>query len=286
MPSANMSEFARSAFDSPTVFLVAVVGPLSSIVLGFLFLGLSYVLEPVSVHLMVMTGWLFLVNVALGVFNMIPGFPLDGGRVFRAAVWAVSGNYAVATRVATIAGQGVAIAFVAGGGLLFLLRDEFLQGIWLGFIGWFLWQAAGASYRQFRQRQRLQGLVASDLMTTDCPEVSPESSLRDLAEAGALGRGQRCLMVVSGGRVEGLLHTVAVRQVGRRSWRTTSVRRLMTPLEKMQGVAPDDDSFKVLEVLDEEDVSLVPVMDEGELVGVIVRERLAQMMRSRTRPRA
>lgn len=278
----GVAQISREATKPSTEFLMAVVGPLSSILLGLLFLGLAYALEPFSVHLSVITRWLFLVNVALGVFNMIPGFPMDGGRVFRAAVWAISGNYARATRIATLGGQGVAVAFVATG-LFIFLRGNPLQGMWLTFIALFLWQAASGSFRQFRQGQRLQGYVARDLMSTDCPEVFPGASLRELVERDILNGGWRCFIVAEGGRVQGLIDLQAVKRVAKRAWETTPVAKVMTPLHRITAVAPGDEAYRVLEVLNEGNLGLVPVMDGGEVVGVIGRDRLLQFMGARSR---
>ena len=261
---------------------MAVVGPVSSILLGLLFLGLNLAVEPFSVHLAAMTEWLFLVNVALGLFNMIPGFPLDGGRVFRAVVWAISGNYSIATRLATICGQVVAVAFVAIGAFIFM-GEEYLQGIWLAFIGWFLWQAASASFRHFRQRQRLEGYVSRDLMSTDCPEVSPDVLLREVVQAGLLRDGRQCLVVAEDGRVEGLVNHQAIKWGRRGSRETVRVSQVMTPIERVKAVGPEDDAHSVLEAMDEGESGLVLVADGGEVIGVVLRDSLVRLMGSRSR---
>jgi Zn-dependent protease/predicted transcriptional regulator len=263
--------------------LIALAGPLCSIVLGLLFLALRFVVEPLSVHLSVMMALLFSMNIALGLFNLIPGFPLDGGRVFRAIVWAITGNYARATRIATIGGQVTATGFVAAGvGIIFLGHNP-VQGTWMGLIGLFLWRAASSDYSQFRQRQRLQGLVARDMMSTDCKEVSPDASIRDLVDGGVLRRGLPCFVVVEGGRATGLLHPTTIRSIGRRYQEATLVRQLMVPLDRIKGIAPGEGSNTVMEILNEEDVGLVPVLDGEEVIGVIVRENLPRLARLRSR---
>ena len=273
----GVSQISREATSPATEFLMAVVGPLSSILLGLLLLGLHYLVEPLSVHLAVMTQLLFGANVLLGVFNMIPGFPLDGGRVFRAGIWAVSGSYSTATRIATITGQMVALGFVALGGF-FILGEEYLRGGWLAFIGWFLWNAATVSLRQFRQHQRLEGYVSRDLMSIDCPEVSPEASLRELREGRVSRDGWDCLVIGEDGRVQGLINHQAMKRVGKRAWDTTRAIQVMTPLEEMETVGPEEDAHRALDVLNEGNAGLVPVVDGGEVIGVVFRDNLTQLM--------
>ena len=122
-----------------------LAGSLCSVLLGLLFLGLGFGVESFSIHLAVTMSWLFLMNVMLGTFNLIPGFPLDGGRVFSALAWTVFGNYTRATRVAILGGQVTALAFAAIGVGFFLVERNLVQGRWMGLIGWFLWQAPSGS---------------------------------------------------------------------------------------------------------------------------------------------
>ena len=279
----GVAQISREATKPGMELLIALAGPLSSIVLGLLFLGLRFAVEPISVHLAVMMRLLFAMNIALGIFNLIPGFPLDGGRVFRASLWAMTGNYARATRIATIGGQVAAVGFAAVGmGIVFLANNP-VQGVWLGFIGWFLWQAASASFRQFRQCQGLQGFVARDMMSTDCIEVSPETSIRDLMDGGVLRKGLPCFVVKQDGRVTGLLHSAAVKRIARRSRGTTRVMQVMVHLDRITGIAPEEDSDRVLEVLDGEDLGLVPVVEGEDVIGVIVLDHLLRLTRTRSR---
>ncbi|MDA0988345.1 MAG: site-2 protease family protein [Chloroflexi bacterium] len=278
----GVAHISREAASPRIELLIALAGPLCSILLGLLFYGLSFVVEPLSIHLAVMMSWLFVMNIVLGVFNLIPGFPLDGGRVFRAVVWAISGNYARATRIATYGGQVTALVFAAIGVGIFLLDHNPVQGIWLGFIGWFLWQAALTSFRQFRQRQGLQGMVARDLMSTDYAEISPEMSANDLIDGGVLRRSQTCFVVAEDGRISGFLNLAAVKKVAKRSRETTRVRQVMVPLDMVAWIAPEDDSNRVMEALDDEELGVVPVMDGEAVVGVVMRQHLLRLMISRS----
>ncbi len=255
-------------------FAMAIVGPASSIVMGLGFLALGNIIEPASIHLSVISRWLFVMNIALGLFNLIPGFPLDGGRVFRAGVWAITGNHALATRIATIGGMVTATMFVVAGAAFLLMWEVYLLGVWLAFTGWFLWLAAAMASRRARQLQRLRGYVARDLMSVDCPEVSPETALRDVGRRKAVAQGGRCYIVRHESRVEGLLGPRSARMLARKSWDTASVGQAMSPLTLVPAVAPDDDSYRVLDLMDEGDTGMVTVVERGELLGVIVQDSL------------
>ena len=270
----GVAHISRENTRPSAEFTMAIVGPACSIVLGLGFLALSYIVEPASVHLTVMCRWLFVMNIALGLFNLIPGYPLDGGRVFRAAVWAVTGNHSLATRIATIGGRVTAAVFVAAGAAVLFSWDAYLLGLWLALTGWFLWLAASMSARRARQLQVLQGYLARDLMVADCPELSPETALRDVGRRKAVEKGGRCYIVRREQSVEGLLGPRSARRLGRGSWDTASVGQAMVPLAMMPAVAPDDDSFRVLDLLDEGDTGMVTVVERGELLGVIVQDSL------------
>ena len=270
----GVAHISRENTRPSAEFAMAIAGPASSIVLGLGFLALSYIVEPASVHLSVISRWLFVMNIALGVFNLIPGYPLDGGRVFRAAVWAVTGNQSLATRVATIGGRVTAAAFIAGGAFILLRWNAYLPGMWLALTGWFLWLAASMSARRTRQLQSLRGFLARDLMTADCPEVSPETALRDVGRRKAVAKGGMCYVVRREQSVEGLLGPRSARRLSRGSWETASVGQAMAPLTLVPAVSPDDDSFRVLDLLDEGETGMVTVVESGELLGVIVQDSL------------
>ena len=265
------AHIAREAPRPGMELLIALAGPVCSVLLALLFLGAGFLVERFSVHIAVMMSWLFLMNMALGIFNLIPGFPLDGGRVLRAAIWAVSGNYATATRVATMGGYATAVLLMGLGAFVFIVSRSALQGMWLALVGWFLFQAAFMSYRQHRQRARLEGVTARELMRTHAPEVPPDASLQDLIDSGAL-RDRRGLVVVEDGRAVGLVAAASMARVSRRARVAAQVRHVMLPLERVATVAPYDTGDRVLEALEESETGVLAVMESGELVGVITAE--------------
>ena len=266
------AHISREAPRPGVEMLIALAGPVCSVLLALLFLGAGFLVERFSVHVAVMMSWLFLMNMALGIFNLVPGFPLDGGRVLRAVIWAVSGNYAVATRVATMGGYATALLLIGLGAYLFIVERSAVQGMWLVLVGWFLWQAAFSSYRQHRQRMRLESFTARELMSMASAEVSPDASLQDLIDAGALRKGRGGLVVVEDGRVVGLVGEASVRSVSRRARAAARVRNVMTPLEGVPAVAPDGGGDRVLEALEDSDTGMLAVMESGELLGVITAE--------------
>lgn len=278
----GVAQISREATKPGIELLIALAGPLCSMMLGLLFLALSIAVETLNVHLEVIMGWLFIMNIALGVFNLIPGFPLDGGRVFRAAVWAISGNYARATRIATVGGQVTAVAFVAVGVSIMFLGHNPVQGLWLGFVGWFLLQATSSSFKQFRQHQALHNFVARDMISTNCMEVSPDVSIRDLMEGGALRKNMPCLVITADGRLTGLLYPTDMKRIPKGSREATKAEQVMVSLDMMKGIAPEEGSNLVLEALDRDDLGMVPVVDGKEMIGVIVRDHLPWLIRTRT----
>ena len=265
------AHISREAPRPGMELLIALAGPVCSVLLALLFLGAGFLVERFSVHVAVMMSWLFLMNMALGIFNLIPGFPLDGGRVLRAAIWAVSGNYATATRVATMGGYATAVLLMGLGAFVFIVSRSALQGVWLALVGWFLFQAAFMSYRQHRQRARLEGVTAGELMRTHVPEVPPDASLQELIDSGAL-RDRRGLLVVEDGRAVGLIAAASMARVSRRARAAARVRHVMLPLERVAAVTPDDTGDRVLEELEDSETGVLAVMASGELLGVITAE--------------
>jgi hypothetical protein len=148
--------------------------------------------------------WLGYINLLLAAFNMIPGFPLDGGRVLRAVIWWINGDERRSTLIAARIGQVVAAAFI-GWGVFRFFSGAGLGGLWIAFIGWFLMQAAGASYMQVQASAALRDLKARDMMTRDCETVPAETNLQEFVKDNLLRTGRRCFIVVEGGRMKGMI---------------------------------------------------------------------------------
>ncbi|MBI4234213.1 MAG: site-2 protease family protein [Chloroflexi bacterium] len=276
----GVSHISREANRPGLEFVIAVVGPLSSLVLGLLFWGIAMAGRTTSEHLWAAGLTLAQANFILGIFNLVPGFPLDGGRVLRALLWGATRNYDRATQVASITGRIVAVLFILAG-VFIALQVNLISGIWLVVIGWFLESAAASSYRQFRLREGLRGYTARDLMTTERPTVPPSLSIRQLVEERILPTGRRCFVVGEGEATYGLVTVHSAREVPRHRWDLVPVREVMIPLEGLKAVTPQEDAFRVLELMDEANVNQVPVVQDRRIIGLITRENVLHFLRTR-----
>lgn len=261
-------------------FLIAGVGPLAS----FAFAGLFYGLEAGAAALGLgaaytsVTGYLGLVNVALAVFNLLPGFPLDGGRLFRATVWKVTGDFSRATRAATTGGRWLGYGIVALGVFGIVFGGSLVGGLWFVFIGWFLSNAAGASYRQMMLRQVMKDVTAEDAMTRDPETVPPDLTLEALVHEHFLHRPFNAFPVTDDGVAVGLVTLSQVKSVSRDEWPTRRVADVMTPMEDTLVVAPDAPMTEVLERMSENETRRVLVAREWELVGIISAHDITNWM--------
>jgi Zn-dependent protease/CBS domain-containing protein len=271
---------------------MAAIGPVTSLALGILFLGLAaLVAGPLDIDpenprealaalspLATLLLWLGPINILLAVFNLVPGFPLDGGRVLRALLWGATGSLRLATRWASRGGQAFAWLLI-GTGLLMLFGYRILLlgggpfgGLWLMFIGWFLNNAALVSYRQLLVKQTLEDVPVRRIMQTQLARIDPDVPVLRLAEENMMTSGQRVLPVERGGRFLGLVSLSDLQKSERRAWDRMTAAEIMTPLERMSCVSPDTDAGEALEALARRNVNQLPVLESGRLVGLLRRE--------------
>jgi CBS domain-containing protein len=217
--------------------------------------------------------WLGWINVSLAGFNLIPGFPLDGGRVLRSILWGRSGDLRHATRTASNIGRAVGYLFIFGGIWLIFLGNWF-NGLWFAFIGWFLENAAVGSYRQLALRDMLQGHKVNEVMTRECLTVNPGLTIEQLVNEHILASGRRCFPVAAAGHALGLVTLHNVKAVPRDQWQTKTVKEAMTPFESLKWVKPDQDLATVLGMLTEDDINQVPVVEDKKIVGMVARDNL------------
>ena len=272
----GVAHIGKEASRPTTELTMASAGPLCSLLLAGLFYGISVLTSDLNEYLSALTGWLYLINVILAIFNMIPGFPLDGGRVLRSIVWLTTGNYMRATRIATMAGYGVSYLFILGGFITFVLVS-WLNGLWFIFLGFFLYSAARATYRQTTLRDSLKGLTAEDVLTRDFPRIPRHLTIRELVNGPMITTSSQCLLVTDGERVAGLLTMQQVKEVHRDYWDLTTAGQAMTPVEKLKTVQPSDEALSILERMDGENLDLVAVVSERRLMGVILRDNLTSL---------
>lgn len=241
--------------------------------------GLGF-LVPAGSPLAAMGGWLGIINLSLAVFNMIPGFPLDGGRVLRAAVWGFTGNYQRATQWATVLGQIVAFGFI-GLGIGLAVMGSLWDGLWIGFIGWFLLNAASAGQQQASLQNTLQGLTAQEVMMTDCPRLPRDLTLKQLVYDYVLHTEQHCFAVVENNCLLGSISLNEIKAVPQARWGEVTVGEIMVPFEQMLKVQPTVDIGQLVEQMNAQQVSQLPVVETNRLLGMISRKGIEHTLRVR-----
>ncbi|HEY8461438.1 MAG TPA: site-2 protease family protein [Blastocatellia bacterium] len=287
----GMSNIEREPQTPKTEFLMAVVGPVTSVLLGLIFLALAAFgvassnitggdpqtiarqLGPVTTLL----AWLGPINILLGLFNLIPGFPLDGGRILRAALWSGTKDLRKATAWAAGVGRltgwmfiGAGIAMGLGARLPFF-GTGLLGGLWLIFIGWFLNNAAVSSYQQTVVRDLLEDVPVFRLMRLNVPTVAPTLTVSRLVYDYVMGVGERAFPVVEGDRLVGMVCLKDIRRVRREDWDRVTVREIMTEASHLDVVTASEDASNALEKLTRRDVGQAPVIENGRLVGLLRR---------------
>jgi len=281
----GVAQMTREATSPGAEFKMAIAGPACSLVIGSL-LGLLWFFTPgMSQPIATMVQWLAYINVALAAFNLIPGFPLDGGRVFRSLMWHFSGNYKRSTRIATRVGQGVGYLFILGGISIVFLQPfglNWFSGLWLVFIGWFLQSAASASYRQAQWHEALRGVIASQVMTSHYMTVPPNITVNQLVQGYILPTGQRFFLVAGEDRFKGILTLHNIKSVSQSNWDTTPVEKIMVPADQLKVARSEQDALSVMEQMNENDINQMPVVHEGRVIGLITRDNLIRALRTRT----
>ena len=266
----GVSGLGKEPADAKQEFWIAIVGPLTSIALAGLF-GVGYfALDSIDDGASGVSGHLALINLAIGIFNLVPGFPLDGGRVLRSIFWWRNRNLLDATKIASRAGQGVAYLLMGLGVPAFLFYSP-ITGVWLFLIGNFLRGTSAASYEQLFIETVLRGVPASRLARPDFVAVAPDLKVSELIEDHVLAGQGRCYPVMAGEEILGLVTLTDARQVPRDEWPTTSVYRAMTPLTQLKTVGPRDDLEDVLRLMAGNDINQVPLVDGRLLIGLIHR---------------
>lgn len=274
----GVAQIGREPDRPLTEFQIAIAGPIASGLLAVGFWFLSHVAGDQFEHVAALAGWLSWINLMLATFNLVPGFPLDGGRIFRAVLWHVTGSFSKATRIAAGSGQIVGYGLIFGGIWTGLFTGNWFSGLWLAFIGWFLRNAAQESVLQMSVRSALSGLMAEDIMARNCPTVSGQLNLAGLVHEHILKTGQRCFPVSQNGRLDGLITLHQVKAVPQERWNDSVVAQAMTPIDRLHAVVPETPITDVLGVMEQHDVNQVPVTQDGRLLGMITRDHLLRVL--------
>jgi len=275
----GVAQIAREPRTPGAEFRIAIAGPLTSLGLGLGF-GALWLLDRAIPYLAAPSLWLMRINLILAAFNMIPGFPLDGGRVLRAAVWRLTNSFYRATQVAAFSGQVVAVGFI-GLGVFLMFGGNLFNGLWLILIGWFLQNAAGSSLAQVHTQKLLRGVRTGQVMARDCARVSGELSLQQLVDEQILGGAGRCFLVEEGGRLHGLLTLRDVTQVPPTERDRTTIRQAMRPWPQVTQVQPHTELLTALQAMDDAGVNQVPVVENDQVVGMLSREQVLHYIRTR-----
>ena len=270
----GVAQIGREPGSPGVEFRVAIAGPIVSFALAGMFGALGWFAASFA-PLAALATYLAYINGSLGLFNLIPGFPLDGGRVFRAIVWRVTRSFRRATEIAGAAGNLFAWLFIFWG-VWQMFSGNFAGGLWIAFIGWFLQNAATASVQQMTLTRLLTGHTVGEIMTRDCTTLTPEVTLEQLVHDHILTTGRRCFPVARAGRVEGLLTLHQVNKIPRDRWATTTVEQAMTPLAQLRIAHSSDGLWKAMQEMTADGVNQLPVINpvNGELAGVLSRDNV------------
>ncbi len=280
----GVSALGREPENPGQEFRVAIVGPLVSFVLAGAFGIAALVGElsgvgdrpPAAVAF-----YLAMINTAVGVFNLLPGYPLDGGRVFRAALWARGRNLLTATRSASRAGTLLAFGLIALG-VVSIVSGNPYGGVWFVVIGWFLRGVSESSYQQLLYRTTLEGTKVGDLINRSFDAAPPDMNLDTLVNEYLLTKSQRCVPIIVGEELIGLVTMQDLKRVPRDEWQTTSVFKAMTPRDRLHQVDVREDITQAMEIMAKENIHQLPAIEFGRFVGFITRADVLRLMQVRT----
>lgn len=264
--------------------VMAAAGPLTSLAIGAALWVASGVLrEPV---LVATVGWLGFINLTLGLFNLIPGFPMDGGRILRAVLWHVRGDRYAATRNAAAIGRLFGYLLIAVGVYLIFQGSNLFSGVWLALIGWFLSSAAESTVAQLSVQRSLHGVKVREVMEADPASVTPNESVADLVNERLLRSGARSFLVRhDDGGLAGIVTLSDVRRVPREDWAPARVTDIMTRHADLATVGPDDQVEAALKLLQEREVNQLPVVDVDHrtVLGLLTRAGILRLIEARMR---
>jgi Zn-dependent protease/CBS domain-containing protein len=275
----GVSNLGREAQSAGEEFQIAIVGPLTSLAVGAMFAVLWAALRAPAPEAAAIAGYLAFINGIIAAFNMLPGFPLDGGRVFRSIVWARNRNLLRATRTASRTGEGVAYLLMGAGAIQFFFNP--IGGVWMFLIGLFLRNASAASYEQMVLQTALSGVSAGEVARTDYVPVPPDMTVGQIVGDYMLAGRGRCYPVMAGQELLGLFTLTDAQRLERELWPATTVYRAMTPFERLKTVAPDEEAMKVLQMMGEADLNQVPVVEGRLLRGMVSRADILRMIQVR-----
>ena len=276
----GVSELATDPCNPRVEFWIATAGQIVSFALALIF----WELQPFLVHaqhLLALAKYLAILNFVLGVFNLVPGFPLDGGRIFRSILWGITGNFRRSSAIATVTVRALGFALIFAGAWLVLTGNVF-NGLWLAFIGWFLESAAAGQDQLQVVKDLLGGHKVSEVMSRDFPRILRNVTLQELVDKDVPTLGRRSFVVGNGPGSAGLITLSTIKEVPRASWPQTMASRVMIPLDKTVSIQPAAELWNALEKMGRDGVNQLPVLNGGggdRVVGMLSRDDLVHYLR-------
>jgi Zn-dependent protease/CBS domain-containing protein len=287
----GVANITKEAERPKAEMLMAIAGPLCSLVIGLVFGAVWLATGGLHNDATRFHDLLFIlaqVNVFLSLFNLLPGFPLDGGRVLRAILWQTTNNFRKSTRLASIGGQVIGWLMVGAGVIVVVLYFrmnnpplDILDGIWFAMVGWFLSSIAASSYRQVAWREAMKGITASSAMVSDFVSIPPSMSLMDLVRDYIQPNRSRSFVVATDGRLQGMVNIENIRKVPQNRWDMTTAESAMTPANRVVTADPGEEGISVAEKMEEHRLDGIPVVRDGVVIGLVTRNSLAHVMQMR-----
>jgi Zn-dependent protease/CBS domain-containing protein len=256
--------------EKPSVeFAMAIVGPVTSLVLALIFWGLARLAPHPDTPVGAILSYMAIINLFLGIFNLLPGFPLDGGRVLRSILWGSTNNLIRATNIATRIGQFFGWALI-GAGIFLMLSVSFFNGLWLAFIGWFLNSSADASRKEVTLRERLSHVKVKELRNLSAETIEPQTTVAEMVENIFTRHHGRAVPVCHEGNLEGIATINDVKKVPQAKWGETPVAQIMTH-DPLYSVSPEDNLYTAMKLIAQHDINQVLIKQQEQCAGLLSR---------------
>ncbi len=276
------AQSTREAESPGAEFKMAIAGPLISVVLAGIF-GVTYLVFNESVDQVAAVAlWLAWINMVLAVFNLLPGFPLDGGRVFRSIIWRLSGNYRKSTVIASYVGRGVGLSIIAGGVVIIFITRDVLAGVWLALIGWFVEGAARSSYHQLNLQQMLKGFNVSQVMEMDCVKVPQETTIDGYLKDYASNNKNSCILLTDQGVVTAIVDLKKAGASGGQDRGKTELKDSAVPIEKLGATSTEENLLSIVQQMNEKSIHQIPVYQDGKIIGLVNLEKIIDFVNQHT----
>jgi CBS domain-containing protein len=262
--------------------LMALAGLMSN----FILVGIIYVVYLIlvgtgNVVIVELIQWLAFIVLMLALFHFLPGFPLDGGRLLRAIIWRASGDFDRATRIANRFGEAIGWLVILGGVAILIITRQWHVGLMLAFVGWVLRSAAAQSRRQTVLLEALQNITAREIISKECPLINKELTIYQLVQGCVLVTGQRNFVIVDDAKLHGIVTMRDIRAIPKKRWESTCVGEIMTPAIEFKVADSNQSAASLLEQMDESGTSLMPVLENEKVIGIVVRDSLVRLGKTR-----